>query len=171
MIGIKRLSSTDSDFRQQLDALLAFEAAQDQSVEGTVTGILAGVKARGDAAVIEYTRRFDGLSVSSMAELELSRSALQQALADLPSAQRQALEAAAGRVRSYHQRQTIQSWQYEDEGEETLGTMLGQKVTPLDRVGLYVPGGKASYPSSVLMNAIPARVAGVRELIMVFDSK
>ncbi|MEF8719938.1 MAG: histidinol dehydrogenase [Candidatus Accumulibacter necessarius] len=167
MIGIKRLSSTDSDFRQQLDALLAFEAAQDQSVEGTVTGILAGVKARGDAAVIEYTRRFDGLSVSSMAELELSRSALQQALADLPSAQRQALEAAAGRVRSYHQRQTLQSWQYEDEGEETRGTMLGQKVTPLDRVGLYVPGGKASYPSSVLMNAIPARVAGVRELIMV----
>ncbi|MBP6070299.1 MAG: histidinol dehydrogenase [Candidatus Accumulibacter sp.] len=167
MIGIKRLSSTDSDFRQQLDALLAFEAAQDQSVEGTVTGILAGVKARGDAAVIEYTRRFDGLSVSSMAELELSRSALQQALAGLPSAQRQALEAAAGRVRSYHQRQTLQSWQYEDEGEETRGTMLGQKVTPLDRVGLYVPGGKASYPSSVLMNAIPARVAGVRELIMV----
>ncbi|MBK7676234.1 MAG: histidinol dehydrogenase [Candidatus Accumulibacter sp.] len=167
MIAIKRLASTDADFSERLDALLAFEAAQDESVEGTVTSILAEVKARGDAALLEYTRRFDGLSVSSMAELELSQSALQQALAGLPSAQRQALEAAAGRVRSYHQRQTIQSWQYEDEGEETLGTMLGQKVTPLDRVGLYVPGGKASYPSSVLMNAIPARVAGVRELIMV----
>jgi len=167
MIAIKRLASTDADFSERLDALLAFEAAQDESVEGTVTSILAEVKARGDAALLEYTRRFDGLSVSSMAELELSQSALQQALAGLPSAQRQALEAAAGRVRSYHQRQTIQSWQYEDEGEETLGTMLGQKVTPLDRVGLYVPGGKASYPSSVLMNAIPARVAGVREVIMV----
>jgi histidinol dehydrogenase len=167
MIGIKRLASTDRDFRQRLDALLAFDAAQDETVEGTVARILADVKARGDAAVIEYTRRFDGLSVSSMADLELSQNELQQALAGLPSAQRQALEAAADRVHSYHQRQTLQSWQYEDDGEETRGTMLGQKVTPLDRVGLYVPGGKASYPSSVLMNAIPARVAGVRELIMV----
>jgi histidinol dehydrogenase len=167
MIAIKRLASSDADFSEQLDALLAFEAAQDESVEGTVNGILAEVKARGDAAVIEYTRRFDGLSVSSMAELELSQSALQHALAGLPPAQEQALEAAAARVRSYHQRQTLQSWQYEDDGEETRGTMLGQKVTPLDRVGLYVPGGKASYPSSVLMNAIPARVAGVQELIMV----
>jgi histidinol dehydrogenase len=167
MIAIKRLASAEADFSERLDALLAFEAAQDESLEGTVTGILAEVKARGDAAVIEYTRRFDGLSVNSMPELELSQSALQQALAGLPSTQRQALEAAAERVRSYHQRQTLQSWQYEDEGAETRGTMLGQKVTPLDRVGLYVPGGKASYPSSVLMNAIPARVAGVRELIMV----
>ena len=167
MIAIKRLSSTDADFHQRLDALLAFEATQDACVEQTVTDILSEVKARGDAAVIEYTRRFDALSANSMAELELSQSQLQQALAALPPAQRQALEAAAGRVRSYHQRQPLQSWQYEDDGEEARGTMLGQKVTPLDRVGLYVPGGKASYPSSVLMNAIPARVAGVRELIMV----
>jgi histidinol dehydrogenase len=128
---------------------------------------VAAVKTSGDAAVIEYTRRFDGLGVDSMAELELSQDALQQALAGLPAAQRQALEAAAGRIRRYHQRQTLDSWQYEEEGAEIGGTMLGQKVTPLDRVGLYVPGGKASYPSSVLMNAIPARVAGVRELIMV----
>ncbi|KFB77552.1 histidinol dehydrogenase [Candidatus Accumulibacter cognatus] len=167
MIAIKRLSSTDPDFNERLDALLAFEAAQDACVEQAVADILSEVKARGDAAVIEYTRRFDALSANSMAELELSQSELQQALAALPPTQRQALEAAAERVRSYHQRQPLQSWQYEDEGEKTHGTMLGQKVTPLDRVGLYVPGGKASYPSSVLMNAIPARVAGVRELIMV----
>jgi histidinol dehydrogenase len=167
MIAIKRLSSTDADFNERLDALLAFEAAQDACVEQTVADILSDVKARGDAAVIEYTRRFDALSAHSMAELERSQSELQQALAALPPMQRQALEAAAERVRSYHQRQPLQSWQYEDEGEKTRGTMLGQKVTPLDRVGLYVPGGKASYPSSVLMNAIPARVAGVRELVMV----
>jgi histidinol dehydrogenase len=167
MIEIKRLSSTDADFQARLDALLAFEAAQDACVEQTVAGILSEVKAHGDAAVIEYTRRFDALRVHSMAELELSQNELQQALSSLPPAQRQALEAAAERVRSYHLRQPLQSWQYEDESEETRGTMLGQKVTPLDRVGLYVPGGKASYPSSVLMNAIPARVAGVRELIMV----
>ncbi|HRF13808.1 MAG TPA: histidinol dehydrogenase [Candidatus Accumulibacter phosphatis] len=167
MIEIKRLSSTDADFQARLDALLAFEAAQDACVEQTVASILSEVKAHGDAAVIEYTRRFDALRVHSMAELELSQNKLQQALSSLPPAQRQALEAAAERVRSYHLRQPLQSWQYEDESEETRGTMLGQKVTPLDRVGLYVPGGKASYPSSVLMNAIPARVAGVRELIMV----
>ena len=167
MIRIKRLSSTDADFNERLDSLLAFEAAQDEAVEQTVAAILADVKARGDVAVLEYTRRFDGLSVASMAELEISQGELQQALSGLPSAQRQALEAAADRVRSYHQRQTLQSWHYEDAGEATRGTMLGQKVTPLDRVGLYVPGGKASYPSSVLMNAIPARVAGVRELVMV----
>jgi histidinol dehydrogenase len=167
MIRIKRLVTTDADFHSRLDALLAFEAAQDDAVERTVADIVAAVKARGDAALIEYTRRFDGLGVDSMAELELSQDALQQALAALPAAQRQALEAAAERIRRYHQRQTFDSWQYEEEGDEIGGTMLGQKVTPLDRVGLYVPGGKASYPSSVLMNAIPARVAGVRELIMV----
>lgn len=167
MIAIKRLSSTDPDFKERLDALLAFEAAQDACVEQTVADILSEVKARGDAAVIEYTQRFDALSANSMAELELSQSELQQALAALPPTQRQALEAAAERVRSYHQRQPLQSWQYEDEGEKTHGTMLGQKVTPLDRVGLYVPGGKASYPSSVLMNAIPAQVAGVGEIVMV----
>ena len=163
MIAIKRLSSSDADFKQRLDALLAFESAQDESVDQTVAAILADVKVRGDAAVVEYTNRFDRLSAQSMAELELSRQELQQALDGLPNDQREALEAAARRVRNYHERQPLQSWQY----EEADGTLLGQKVTPLDRVGLYVPGGKASYPSSVLMNAIPAKVAGVKELIMV----
>ena len=163
MIAIKRFSSSDADFKQRLDALLAFESAQDESVDKTVAAILADVKARGDGAVVEYTNRFDRLSAQSMAELELSRQELQQALDGLPNDQREALEAAARRVRSYHERQPLQSWQY----EEADGTLLGQKVTPLDRVGLYVPGGKASYPSSVLMNAIPAKVAGVKELIMV----
>ena len=163
MIAIKRLSSQDVDFKLRLDALLAFESAQDESVDRTVATILADVKVRGDAAVVEYTNRFDRLNVRSVAELELSRESLQQALDGLPAEQRTALETAAGRVRSYHERQTAPSWQY----EEADGTLLGQKITPLDRVGLYVPGGKASYPSSVLMNAIPAKVAGVRELIMV----
>ena len=163
MIAIKRFSSADADFKQRLDALLAFESAQDESVDQTVAAILADVKVRGDAAVVEYTNRFDRLSAQSMAELELSRQELQQALDGLPNDQREALEAAARRVRNYHERQPLQSWQY----EEADGTLLGQKVTPLDRVGLYVPGGKASYPSSVLMNAIPAKVAGVKELIMV----
>ena len=163
MIAIKRFSSADADFKQRLDDLLAFESAQDESVDRTVAAILADVKARGDAAVVEHTNRFDRLAVKSIAELELTRSELQQALDDLPKDQRDALEAAARRVRSYHERQPLQSWQY----EEADGTLLGQKVTPLDRVGLYVPGGKASYPSSVLMNAIPAKVAGVKELIMV----
>jgi len=167
MIAIKRLNSADADFATRLDALLAFEATQDEGIERTVADILADVRARGDAAVIEYTQRFDGLQASSMTALEIPQKALQEALHGLPVAQRQALEAAASRVRSYHQRQTLQSWQYEDDGAGTRGTMLGQKITPLDRVGLYVPGGKASYPSSVLMNAIPARVAGVGELIMV----
>ena len=167
MISIKRFSSRDADFTPRLDALLAFESAQDESVDRTVAAILADVKARGDAAVVEYTNRFDRLAVTSLAELELSPSELQKALDGLPGDQRQALEAAASRVRSYHQRQILQSWQFEEESEELRGTLLGQKVTPLARVGLYVPGGKASYPSSVLMNAIPAKVAGVKELVMV----
>ena len=163
MIAIKRFSSADADFKTRLDALLAFEGAQDDSIDRTVAGILADVKTRGDAAVIEYTNRFDRLAASGMDQLELPASALQAALDGLPAAQRAALEAAAARVRSYHQRQPLQGWQY----EEADGTLLGQQVTPLDRVGLYVPGGKAAYPSSVLMNAIPAHVAGVGELIMV----
>lgn len=163
MIAIKRLRSSDADFKPRLDALLAFEGAQDESVDRAVATILADVKARGDDAVLEYTNRFDRLAASTLSELELSAGALQQALAGLPGEQRAALEAAADRVRSYHQRQIQPSWQFEDDD----GTLLGQKVTPLDRVGLYVPGGKASYPSSVLMNAIPAKVAGVGELIMV----
>jgi histidinol dehydrogenase len=162
MIAIKRLSSRDTDFSPRLEALLAFESTQDEALERVVAAILADVKARGDAAVIDYTRRFDRLAIQSVAELELSDKELQQALADLPAIQREALEIAAQRVRRYHERQILQSWQYEDDG-----TLLGQKVTPLARVGLYVPGGKAAYPSSVLMNAIPAKVAGVGELIMV----
>ena len=162
-MALQRFSSRDADFRQRLDALLAFERTQDASIEQAVAAILADVKIRGDAAVVEYTHRFDRLDVQSMVDLELSRNELHAALDGLPTDQREALEAAAGRVRRYHEHQPLQSWQYED----AEGSLLGQKVTPLDRVGLYVPGGKASYPSSVLMNAIPAKVAGVRELIMV----
>ena len=143
--------------------MLAFESATDTRIEDAVSEILAGVKAGGDAAIIEYTRRFDQLDVAAMSELELPRNELEAALAGLPDDQRTALQEAAERVRSYHQRQPLESWRY----TEADGTMLGQKVTPLDRVGLYVPGGLASYPSSVLMNAIPAKVAGVAELIMV----
>jgi histidinol dehydrogenase len=163
MVAIKRFSSTDANFKAQLDELLAFEGAQDEKIDQTVAAILADVKSRGDAAVLEYTNRFDRLSAKAMAELELSRAELEAALAGLPQERRAALEAAAARVRSYHERQPLQGWQY----EEADGTLLGQKITPLDRVGLYVPGGKAAYPSSVLMNAIPAHVAGVSELIMV----
>lgn len=167
MIAIKRFSSNDADFSQRLDLLLAFEGAQDESVDRAVASILADVKARGDEAVVDYTNRFDRLAARSLAELELAKDDLNAALTSLPSVQREALEAAAQRIRTYHQRQPLQSWRYDDAGAGLDGTSLGQKVTPLDRVGLYVPGGKAAYPSSVLMNAIPAKVAGVGELIMV----
>lgn len=160
---IKRLTTRDADFSRQLDALLAFENAQDDSIERTVAEILAAVRARGDAAVLDYTRRFDQLQAQSVAELMLPRQELEAALRDLPPAQRTALEQAADRIALYHRKQLAASWEY----TEADGTRLGQKVTPLDRVGLYVPGGKAAYPSSVLMNAIPAKVAGVSELIMV----
>ncbi|SFN96832.1 histidinol dehydrogenase [Nitrosospira briensis] len=163
MIQIKRLSSTNAGFDETLAKLLAFESAQDAKVSATVSDILADIKKRGDEALLEYTRRFDRLKAASALELELPQSRLQQALQSLPADQRNALENAAQRVRAYHQKQLAQSWSY----VEPDGTLLGQKVTPLDRVGLYVPGGKASYPSSVLMNAIPAKVAGVSELIMV----
>lgn len=163
MIPIKRFNSVDSDFNANLDKLLAFENAQDDAIDSTVAKILADIRTRKDAALIEYTNRFDKLSASSAKDLELTQDHLQRSLAALPSPQRIALEQAAERVRSYHDKQQLSSWQYTD-SEDTL---LGQKVTPLDRVGLYVPGGKASYPSSVLMNAIPAKVAGVKELIMV----
>ena len=163
MVAIKRLSTADADFKQRLDALLAFETAQDDTIERTVVGILDDVKRRGDAAVVEYTNRFDRLSAASMADLELPQVALQAALDGLPAVQRVALEAAAHRIRIYHERQKLEGWTY----TEADGTRLGQMITPLDRVGLYVPGGKAAYPSSVLMNAVPAKVAGVKELIMV----
>jgi histidinol dehydrogenase len=163
MIEIKRFNSKDSDFDSNLEKLLAFENAQDDAVELTVARILTDIKQRKDAALIEYTNRFDRLSAVSGRDLELTQDHLQQSLTTLPSSQRTALEQAAERVRSYHERQLMHSWQYTD----SEGTLLGQKITPLDRAGLYVPGGKASYPSSVLMNAIPAKVAGVKELIMV----
>lgn len=162
-MNIRRFATTDQDFDQKLKALLAFETAQDDSIDNVVADILRNVKQRGDQAVLEYTRKFDRLDVADMQALELSRTELQQALDSLPADQRQALQEAADRVRSYHEKQLMASWTYTEED----GTLLGQQVTSLDRVGLYVPGGKAAYPSSVLMNAIPAKVAGVEELIMV----
>lgn len=163
MIRIKRFNSSDSDFNSNLEKLLAFENAQDGAVDVTVARILADIKSRKDAALIEYTNRFDRLSATSAEDLELTQDQLRRSLEALPPSQRNALEQAAERVRSYHEKQQLNSWQYTDSDN----TLLGQKITPLDRVGLYVPGGKASYPSSVLMNAIPAKVAGVKELIMV----
>ena len=160
---IRRLSTQDKSFNTDLKALLAFETAQDDSIDVVVAAILKDVKTRGDAAVLEYTNRFDKTNASSLTELEVSQVELQAALNGLPTNQRAALQSAADRVRSYHEKQVMQSWSY----TESDGTLLGQQVTPLDRVGLYVPGGKAAYPSSVLMNAIPAKVAGVGELIMV----
>lgn len=164
-VQIRRLATTQDDFEAQLQTLLHWSAETDQAIEQRVADIMADVRARGDAALIEATRRFDGLSVECVAELEISRQDCQAALEGLPPPQRQALEAAAERVRHYHERQLAvcgQSWSYRDED----GSLLGQKVTPLDRVGVYVPGGKAAYPSSVLMNALPAKVAGVGEIIM-----
>lgn len=160
---IRRLDSADSDFFPTLDALLAFDSSADARIENAVTDILTAVRDTGDVAVVEYTNRFDRLTAHGMAELELPRAVLDEALASLSDAQRDALKVAAERVEAYHRRQKAESWEY----IEADGTRLGQIVTPLDRVGLYVPGGRASYPSSVLMNAIPAKVAGVKELIMV----
>ena len=162
-IKVRRFSSTDGDFDNKLKALLAFETAQDDSIDEVVAGILKDVKKRGDAAVLDYTNRFDKTNATSLAQLEIPQAELLAALNGLPAEQRDALKAAADRVRSYHEKQLMASWQY----TEADGTILGQQVTSLDRVGLYVPGGKAAYPSSVLMNAIPAKVAGVQELIMV----
>ncbi|TEA77923.1 histidinol dehydrogenase [Allopusillimonas ginsengisoli] len=163
MSSIKRLSTQSSGFQATLRALLAFDASQDESIERAVADILRDVQQRGDQAVLDYTQRFDRVDAASVADLEIPRSALQAALNGLDAAQRAALETAAQRVRRYHERQQAETWTY----TEPDGTVLGQKITPLDRVGLYVPGGKAAYPSSVLMNAIPAKVAGVPEVVMV----
>jgi len=160
---IQNLKTSDVDFWSKLDDLLAWDSVSDQSVFDTVNGILQDVKSRGDDAVIEYTNKFDHMNVASMQELEISRERLEQALNQITSEKRAALEAAASRIKSYAEHQKIESWSY----TEADGTVLGQQVTALDRAGLYVPGGKAAYPSSVLMNAIPAKVAGVPELIMV----
>lgn len=161
-----RLSTADAGFEAQFRQRLHWSAETDAQVEQSVAAILADVQARGDAAVLEYTRRFDGLDVEQLPQLELTQAELKAAHDALPARQREALQSAARRVRSYHEAQkkaSGESWSYRDHD----GTLLGQKVTPLDRVGIYVPGGKAAYPSSVLMNAIPAHVAGVAEIIMV----
>lgn len=160
---MRRLSTQDADFQQQLDALLAFETVNDPELVRTVDQIIADVRAHGDAQVLALTQRFDQHPAQHIDELVLHADQLAQAFAELPDDVRQALELAAERIRSFHQAQKQDGWQYTD----ALGNVLGQKVTPLDRVGIYVPGGKASYPSSVLMNAIPAQVAGVGEIIMV----
>ncbi|WP_240122887.1 histidinol dehydrogenase [Pseudomonas aeruginosa] len=161
--AIRRLNAADPDFGRHLDHLLSWESVSDDSVNQRVLDIIAAVRSRGDAAVVEFTQRFDGLQAASMADLILPRERLELALTRITVAQREALEVAAERVRSYHEKQKQGSWRY----TETDDTVLGQQVTPLDRAGLYVPGGKASYPSSVLMNAIPAKVAGVSEVVMV----
>ncbi len=160
---LRRLSSRDAGFDAALAALTRFEAAQDASVDKAVRAIITKVRGLGDGAVLEYTKAFDRVKAARFAELEIPRVELDAALSGLPAEQAKALRTAAERVRHYHEKQLAQSWQY----TEKDGTILGQRVTPLDRVGLYVPGGKAAYPSSVLMNALPAKVAGVRELLMV----
>ena len=163
MTRITQLKTSDADFLSRLDRLLAWEQSTDSEVVTTVSAILEDVRQRGDAALLEYTARFDRVEAASAAELELTPDELEAALGAIDDSHRRALEAAADRVRAYAEHQKMESWSY----TEADGTVLGQKVTPMDRAGLYVPGGKAAYPSSVLMNAIPAKVAGVPELIMV----
>jgi histidinol dehydrogenase len=160
---MRRLSTRSPGFDAALGALTRYEAAQDARVERTVRSIIADVRARGDAAVLQYSRRFDGVKATAVAKLQIGKKALKAALHSLSRPQAKALREAAARIRGFHERQLASSWRY----QEADGTMLGQNVTPLERVGLYVPGGKAAYPSSVLMNAIPAKVAGVPELVMV----
>ena len=165
-ISLRRLSTAEAGFDDDLARLLAYDATVDAEVETSVAAVLADVRKRGDAAVLDYTRRWDGVDAASLAELEVSPADLHAALEGLPSAQRAALESAASRIRSFHERQlemTGKSWSYRD----AEGSLLGQKVTPIDRAGIYVPGGKAAYPSSVLMNAVPAKVARVGEIVMV----
>lgn len=163
MLEITRLDSTSADFWPQLDKLLAWESVSDNKVNSVVREILASVQQGGDAAVLEYTNKFDRLSASSISELNIDAARLEQAANTIPAEQRQALQRAADRLRSYHNHQKMQTWTYTEDD----GTVLGQQITALDRVGVYVPGGKAAYPSSVLMNVVPAHVAGVEEIIMV----
>lgn len=160
---VNRLDTREQDFDVRLTALAGVEELQDERVEATVRGIVADVRRRGDSALLEYTKRFDRVDAASLGDLEIGQDDLERALATISPARRQALQAASERVRGFHERQLATSWEY----VEPDGTRLGQRVTALDRVGLYVPGGKAAYPSSVLMNAIPAKVAGVRDLVMV----
>ncbi len=163
MIEIKRFDSQSNNFESQLKDLLSWETESDQAIFDTVHKILHSVRLKGDQALLEYSEKFDGLTVDTASELELSPERLEKAYQSLSDVERNALDSAAERIRSYAEHQKLESWQY----TEADGTVLGQQVTPLDRVGLYVPGGKATYPSSVLMNAVPAKVAGVEELIMV----
>ena len=165
-VNIRQLATTAPDFEAEFQRVLHWSAETDGAIEERVAAILADVQQRGDAAVLEYTQRFDGLTASSVAQLEIPRADLEAACDAITPAQRSALDAAARRVRAFHERQLDacgRSWSYRDDD----GTLLGQKVTPLDRVGIYVPGGKAAYPSSVLMSAVPAKVAGVGEIVMV----
>jgi histidinol dehydrogenase len=162
-LAVRRLDTTAPGFDGELAALIAFEAGQDPTIDATVAQIIGDVRARGDAALLDCTRRFDRLDAASVAALEITAAQMHEAWAALPATQSEALGTAAARVRGYHERQKGRDWSY----TEADGTELGQRVTPLDRVGVYVPGGKAAYPSSVLMNVIPAHVAGVREIVMV----
>ena len=166
-LKIRKLDSTAGNFAEQLKAVLAFEASEDEAIDQSAARILAAVKQEGDAAVLRFTRQFDRLNADSVAALEITHEQLQASLSKLPVAQRAALQTAADRVRAYHERQRQECGSDGFTYTDADGTMLGQKVTPLDRVGIYVPGGKAAYPSSVLMNAIPAKVAGVQDIIMV----
>lgn len=166
VLNIPVVRTTDKDFEQRFKQRLSWSGETDQAIESRVSDIIADVRARGDQAVLDLTAQFDGLQVASMTELEISQADMANAFEGLPPEQRQALVAAAARIKRYHEAQKTangESWQYTDEH----GTLLGQKVTPLDRVGIYVPGGKAAYPSSLLMNAIPAHVAGVQDIVMV----
>ena len=163
---MQRLDTEQADFSSRLAQLTEWHTELGREVSATVEQILADVASRGDAALLEYTERFDRLPAASVAELEIPASRLAQALDAIDDGHREALEFAAQRIRSYHQHQVQQSWDYRDNS----GNLLGQKITPLERAGIYVPGGKASYPSSVLMNALPAKVAGVGEIVMVVPS-
>ncbi|MCV6637154.1 histidinol dehydrogenase [Candidatus Albibeggiatoa sp. nov. NOAA] len=163
MLTPKRLNTSLENFETELQQLLDWQSVSDEGVVSTVKEILNAVRTEGDSALLNYTQKFDGLQAQTGSELKVSPERMQQALENLDSKQREELEKAAARVRSYHEHQKQDSWQY----EEADGTILGQQVTPLDKVGLYVPGGKAAYPSSVLMNAIPAKVAGVQDIVMV----
>jgi len=162
-MNIKRLKTSQADYQSQMDTLLAWEGVSDDQVNSTVRDVIKNIRQRGDEALVEYTNKFDRMNVSSMADLTFNQEQIDTAYSSIPADQRQALEIAAERVRSYHKHQIMESWSYTEDD----GTLLGQQITALDRVGLYVPGGKATYPSSVLMNAIPAKVAGVEEIVMV----
>ncbi len=162
-MNIKRLTTTQADYQSQMDTLLAWEGVSDDQVNSTVKDILKNIRSRGDEALVEYTNKFDRMNVSSMKDLTFTKEQIEVAYNNVPAEQREALDVAAERVRSYHKHQVMESWSYTEDD----GTLLGQQITALDRVGLYVPGGKATYPSSVLMNAIPAKVAGVDEIVMV----